>query len=607
MCGIFGYIGTDNHAALKAIYALRDLEYRGYDSWGIAVLPSSSGKKTKREASSRKPFFVRKGVGKISDIQEEHFMDKEGAVALGHTRWATHGGVSRLNAHPHFNNDATVAVVHNGIIENANELKKEIVHRLKKDVFVSKTDTEVIPHLIDIYMKRGFSFERAFVAACRRLKGRFAFVAMNAGAPYILAARVGSPLVAGKGDDGIYLASDIPAFLDYTNLVRFFENGEYAKVSQEGITFYNIKTGKLSQKSRFEKTQWSKELATKKGYPHFMLKEIFEQPTCLEDALSFSFPQIKEAAQRFKKANNVFFTACGTAAHMGIIGTYLLSEAGRTSSQLVYASEFAHILPFLNSRSVLCGITQSGETADLLDVLERAKKKRTPVVSFVNVRGSTAERESTLTIPLNAGPEKAVASTKAAASQLLLLAVLAHAIGGKAEEGKKKAHSAVKRIDEWLTPAYSRKIKRIAKRIIEKDNLYVLGKSFNYPIALEAALKIKEVSYIHAEGFAAGELKHGTIALIEKGTPCILLVSNDEYKADMLSAAEELKARGAYIIGIAPERYSIFNSFIKVPEMGMITSLAHMIAAQLFAYHCAVLRGHNPDKPRNLAKSVTVK
>ncbi|MBI2109495.1 MAG: glutamine--fructose-6-phosphate transaminase (isomerizing) [Parcubacteria group bacterium] len=593
MCGIFAYVGNDNQSVLKAVRGLKDLEYRGYDSWGVAV-------------KTPQGFFIRKETGKISNIPETDFEKHEGTMSIGHTRWATHGGVSAYNAHPHFNRDKSLVVVHNGIIENHDALREEIAAVFGNDVFRSETDTEVIPLLIDICMERGLSFENAFTEVCKKLHGRFAFVALHKDEPYMLAARDGSPLVMGLAEGEYFIASDTPAFLDYTNEVYFFDNGEYAKISKDAVTFFNLLSGNHVEKKK-EKILWEKESASKGGHPHFMLKEILDQRELIENTVRLGGPAVSKAAQTLEKADNIFFTAMGTAAHMGMVGEYLFSRIAKKSVQAVYAAEFDKVLPFINKQSLVCGISQSGETADLLEAFKTTKKKGGKIMSVINVRGSSAERESFLSVPVNAGPERAVASTKAATAQFTILTLLAYALIGKRMQGEKKLTNASHAIKKWLTQELLIHISHIVETIKHNEDLYVIGKSVNYPIALEAALKIKEVSYIHAEGFAAGELKHGTLALIEKGTPCVVLVSNDEYKQDVLNAAQELKARGATIIGISPEAHPVFDHTIVTPDLENETPMALMISSQILAYYLATLRGLDPDKPRNLAKSVTVK
>ena len=578
---------------LKTVKGLKDLEYRGYDSWGVA-------------AKSPQGLYFKKSVGKISAVTDEDFKNVDGSISIGHTRWATHGGVAERNAHPHFSRDKAIAVVHNGIIENHEELKNELRSLWGNDFLVSETDTEVIPLLIELFMGRGSSFEEAFFKTAHKLEGRFAFVAIHKSEPFILAARDGSPLVVGVGKNEHFLSSDAPAFLDYTSKVYFFDNGEYAKITPEDVSFFDLKTGKKNRKKP-EILPWEKELATKGGHPHFMFKEILEERELIKNTVSIATPFVKKAVPFFKSAENVFFTAMGTAANMGMAAEYVFSRVAHRLVRPVYAAEFDKVIPFLNKKSIVCGISQSGETADLLEAFKSAQKKKAQLLSIINVRGSSAERESLLSIPINAGPEKAVASTKTALAQLAVLTFLAYALSGKTKKGEQVLTKAHEAIEKWLSSDLIREVFLVAKDSMDARDLFVIGKSVNYPIALEAALKIKEVSYIHAEGFAAGELKHGTIALIEQGTPCVVLVSDDEYKNDVLSSAQELKARGACIIGIAPEPNAVFDKYIRVPALGDTTSFPLMIVAHILAYHLAVLRGKDPDKPRNLAKSVTVK
>jgi len=593
MCGIFGYIGDDENSAVKAIRGIKDLEYRGYDSWGIIV-------KTPNK------IFYKKGLGKVSDISEDNFKSVNGTMALGHTRWATHGKVCIPNTHPHFNQDRTLAVVHNGIVENYQELKTEIENKSKAQIFRSQTDTEVIPHLINFFLHDGISFEEAVMRTCRKLKGRFAFVATHKDYPFIMVARSGSPLVVGIGDGEYFVASDTPAFLDYTQTVNYMGDGECAKMSHGGISFFNFHNGKKVTKEN-KIISWSKSDASKKKWNHFMIKEIMEQKESLERARNQKKEDITKAVEIVKQSSSVYLVGCGTAAHVCMGAEYMFSDIAGTRISFAHASEFHKYLPFLNNKSLVIPVTQSGETADVLEIIEAAKKKKSKILSIINVRGSSVERESHHFLPINAGPEIAVASTKAATSQMITFLALTFALADKTRQGNHALKKYISAINAWLTKELLKDIKGIAKRIVATDRLFVIGKSSNYPAALEAALKIKEVSYIHAEGLAAAELKHGPIALVEKGTPCIALLANDEYKNDVLNNVEELKARGAFMIGIGPEKNKIFDRFIQVPDIGHASSVVNIIATQILAYYLATLRGLDPDKPRNLAKSVTVK
>lgn len=599
MCGIFGYIGdTKKTVALMTNKALCELEYRGYDSWGIA-------------AETEDGMFSTKAVGKISLAPTDELKGVLGKMAIGHSRWATHGAVTEVNAHPHFNSAHTIAVIHNGIVENHEEIRSFLRSKLgaviADKLFVSETDTEVIPHLIDYFIaKEGKTFEAAFVEAGRMLEGRFAVVVMKIGEPYLLAMRDGSPLVIGKGTHEFFLASDVPAFLDDTRTVLYPGDNEYVKVSADAILSRELATGKKVDHEWVTIT-WDKGSATKEGYPHYMLKEIMEQPLALDKAIRQEDSKLEEFARLMKESEHLFFIGCGTAAKMAKLGElYAARVAGKLATAYV-GSEFAAYGQFLNKKSTIFAVSQSGETADVLEGLRVAEKEGARIVSLLNVVGSSIDRMSKKTLFINAGPEIAVASTKAATAQIAVLILIAHALGKKLPEGKHLLRGAVKDIKSWLTPDLSREIKKIATILVTKQDLYIIGRGLNAPIAQEAAIKIQEVSYLHAEGFPGGELKHGPIALIEQGTPVIALIPNDETKRDMESNTMELRSRGAHIIGIAPENSKLFDEWIQVPDLGLASPIASIIPIQLLAYHLAVLRGNDPDKPRNLAKSVTVK
>lgn len=626
MCGIFGYVGTrSGDVALLTHRALRDLEYRGYDSWGIAAQMTDG-------------LYLRKSIGKISDANEQELRGISGKMAIGHSRWATHGGVSEVNSHPHFNRDKTIAVIHNGIVENHNELRAFLLARLglkHAELFVSETDTEVIPHLIDYFLtKEGKNFEQAFVAAGKMLEGRYAVVVMKKDEPYLLAMRDGSPLVVGVGEDDYYLASDVPAFLDHTRTVCYPGDREYLKVFADSMMMRSLEDGEKVEPQWLTIT-WDKSSATKDGHPHYMLKEILEQPLALDKAIHQEDEKLLTAAKLMKEAEHCFFIGCGTAAKMAKLGElYAASIGGRQTTAFV-GSEFQPYEQFLDRKSVLFAVSQSGETADVLEALSIGKKKGTKIVSLLNVVGSSMDRMSDQKLFINTGPEIAVASTKAATAQIAVLILLAHALAKngkeKLAEGKHLLRKVVKEIKAWLTPDLSYEVQKVAEHLIQGRNeiqglalvgtsgkpdlglhqplndLYIIGRGLNAPIAHEAAIKIQEVSYIHAEGFPGGELKHGPIALIQKGTPVIALIANDETKRDMESNTMELKSRGAYIIGIAPTHSPLFDEWIQVPDLGVASPIASLIPIQLLAYHLAVLRGNDPDKPRNLAKSVTVK
>ena len=587
MCGIFGYLGKRDNALELVIKGLQKLEYRGYDSWGVAT--DLKGK-----------LFVEKKVGKISEANLDDFKDKKTKLAIGHTRWATHGGVTDVNAHPHFDPDKTIAVVHNGIIENYQEIKKE----LGPENFVSETDTEVIAHLIAKYRK-DLSFKEAVLKAVQRLEGRYAIVVLNVGENRLIAARRGSPLIVGIGKDEYFLASDIPAFLEYTQDVNYLDDNEMIIVNN-GVEFLNLETGEPIKK-RLINIDWQAESAEKGEYDHFMLKEIMEQKDCILRAINQETDEIMHIAQQIKDSRGCFLSGAGTAGKVCMAGEYFFSIIAHRHVNFAPASEFPIYHHFLRPESLLIVVSQSGETADVLEAMEVAKKKGAKVLSIVNVEGSTIARQSDFSLHIKAGPEKAVASTKAATSQMALLLLIATAMRGELQEGRRILAEVASKINDMMNPRFLTYIKSVAEKFKDQENAYIIGKAENYPMALEAAIKIQEVSYVHAEGFAAGELKHGPIALITEGTPCISLIANDEVRQDVVNNTLELKARGAYIIGISPEKEECFDEWIKVPDVSHASPIANLIPIQLLAYYLATLRGCNPDMPRNLAKSVTVK
>ncbi|MBN2087594.1 glutamine--fructose-6-phosphate transaminase (isomerizing) [Candidatus Peregrinibacteria bacterium] len=587
MCGIFGYIGKKENSLEIVIKGLQKLEYRGYDSWGVAT-----------EIDGQ--LFIEKKVGKISEAKTDDFHDKKCQFAIGHTRWATHGGVTDINAHPHFSSDKTIAVVHNGIIENYEELRDE----LGRDNFISQTDSEVVAQLIAKFRKE-MSFKDAVLAAINKLKGRYAIVVMNVGENYLIAARRGSPLIVGVGDGEYFLASDIPAFLEYTQNVNYLDDDEMVIVDGN-VEFINLTTGRSVEK-RLINIDWKAEGAEKGEYDHYMLKEIMEQKDSILRAINQDTDEIMHIAQQIKKSRGCFFSGCGTAGKVCMAGEYFFSLIANRHVNFAPASEFPVYHHFLRPESLLVVVSQSGETADVLEAMDAAKSKNAKVLSIVNAEGSTIARQSDFSLHIKAGPEKAVASTKAATSQMALLMLIATAMVDELQEGRRQLAEVASKINDMLNPRFLTYIKAVAEKIKDHENCYIIGKAENYPMALEAAIKIQEVSYVHAEGFAAGELKHGPIALVTDGTPCIALVANDEVKNDTINNTIELKARGAHIIGISPEKHEVFDDWIKVPDVGIASPLVNIIPTQLLAYYIAVLRGLDPDMPRNLAKSVTVK
>ncbi len=597
MCGIFGYVGKrEEEVAVKAYFALRDLEYRGYDSWGIA-------------APMKGELKLLRAVGKISEKSESDFSGIVGKMSIGHSRWATHGGVLEKNAHPQLSRDKSIAVIHNGIIENHHELRRHLVEVTgipESELFLSDTDTEVIPQLIAHFMSTGKTFEAAFSETGKMLEGRYAIVAMRQGESYLMAMRVGSPMVIGKSDEGYYVASDVPAFIDHTRVVAYPGDAVSIKLRAEDILFRDQKTGEKVD-PEWRTITWDKVSATKDGYAHYMLKEILEQPHSLDQAIRQDDEKLMDIVQLLKSSPNLFFIGCGTAAKMAKLGELYLAKLGGKLASTFVGSEFSAYIPFLDKRSILFAVSQSGETADVLEALAAAKKHGSKIISLLNVVDSSIDRTSHRSLYINAGPEIAVASTKAATAQIAVLLLLAYAAGGKLSEGKHLLRGVVRDIRAWLLGDIVHDTRKVAEKLRLATDLYIIGRGLSAPIAHEAAIKIQEVSYIHAEGFPGGELKHGPIALIGAGTPVIAIIPNDETKRDMQSNTTELKSRGAYIIGIAPENDMLFDEWIPVPDLGLASPIASLIPIQLLAYHLALLKGNDPDKPRNLAKSVTVK
>ncbi len=586
MCGIIAYKGKED-ATKIVIEGLKKLEYRGYDSWGIASLD--------------KELNVFKEVGRIGEFKADEVKLGSGNIALGHTRWATHGGVTISNAHPQVDCKEDIIVVHNGIIENYQEIKNELIKKGHK--FRSETDTEVIAHFIEENAKTGI--KEAVIKLSKTIKGRNAIVFFYKPTKELFALKKGAPLVVGISDSGKFIASDVPAFIEHTKKVIFLDDDEGVEINEEAIVFNSINGNIINKKT--ETITWDIEQAKKGKYESFTIKEIMEQPQTISMAAVQDEAKIKQFSSMIKSAYGSFLIGCGTASYAALLGTYLFSKIVKKHINFVVASEFPDYQHFLTDKSLVIAVSQSGETADIMEAVETAKKHGSKVASIVNVMGSSLMRKSDYSFLMRAGPEISVVSTKAFTSQMAVLLLLAYATADRLGEGKRLLDETSEKINEILKPESLDKIKRLAERLKNEKHIYVIGKGANYPIALETALKIKEISYIHAEGFASGELKHGVIALIEKATPCIAIVSNDEHKKDVISGAMEVKARGGFIIGISPENNQAFDYWIKVPDCGDASPIANVIPAQLLAYYLAKLLNKDLDKPRNLAKSVTVK
>jgi glucosamine--fructose-6-phosphate aminotransferase (isomerizing) len=590
MCGIIGYIGREN--ALPIIFnGLKHLEYRGYDSVGICAINGDG-------------LIVKKSVGKVEDVHKKlNLLEPPSNLAIGHTRWATHSAVTDENAHPYVDCKMEIAVVHNGIIENYEELREKLIEKGHK--FKTVTDTEVVPHLIEEELKKGKNFEKACMDAMKLLDGSYAIAIVKKGENKIVAVRKASPLVVGIADCGYFVASDIPAFIEHTKKVVYLYDYDFVILTPEKFEVFNLLEGKKVER-KIDRIDWDIEKVNKGEFEHFMMKEIAEQIETVKRATQQDKMVIDNVIEEMKKAKKIFLIGCGSSYHSCLAASYIFSKIANLHVNSYLASEFQNFENFLNHETLVIAVSQSGETFDVLEAVRAAKKRGSKIISIINVIGSSLARESDVFLPMNAGPEICVLSTKTYTSQLALLSLLAYAFAGKYEEGKKKLTYLWNVIYNLTSRTARDKIRELAEKLKDKEHIFCIGRGLQYPTALEAALKIKEVSYIHAEAFAGGELKHGTIALIEKNTPSIIFVSEENGK-EILSNAMEIKSRGGYIIGISQKNSEVFDFWIKVPECGNENPIVQIIPIQILAYQLAILRGCDPDHPKNLAKSVTVK
>jgi glucosamine--fructose-6-phosphate aminotransferase (isomerizing) len=608
MCGIVGYVG-DQEAVPILLDGLRRLEYRGYDSAGVAVLHDGV-------------IEVRRSVGKLANL-EKALADRaiHGRTGIGHTRWATHGKPSEQNAHPH-RSDGCV-LVHNGIIENYVALKRE----LQRDGhhFQSETDTEVVAHLIGRHMKRGVSLVEAVRAATREIRGSYAIAAICEREPQTLvAARSGCPLVIGQCAGATLVASDVMAMLAHTRAVTYLEEGDVALMTPSQVSITDAAGAPVRR--AVTRVSWDAAAAEKGGYPHFMLKEIFEQPQAIRDTMRgrYTFetgeadlPDIGLTDEQFAQIGRIWIVACGTSWHAGLVGKYLIEEMVRTPVQVDIGSEFRYRNPLVEKDDLFVTISQSGETADTLAAAREATQRGARVVSIVNVVGSTLARESDGVLYTHCGPEIGVASTKAFTAQLAALYLLALHLARvrgvlNVNDGRVwlERFVALPLLVEQILKRDG-EVQAIAKRYYEKRNFLYLGRGINYPIALEGALKLKEISYIHAEGYAAGEMKHGPIALIDQDMPVVVLAPRDRLYEKTVSNLMEVQARNAPVIALVSEGErdlgNVADAVFTIPEVpALLTPILFTVVLQLLAYHIAVLRGTDVDQPRNLAKSVTV-
>lgn len=602
MCGIAGIVSSHNISD-RLFRCIKNLEYRGYDSCGVAIL-------------SEQGIEVRKNIGSVDDVDKvEHLSEPQGNIGLAHTRWATHGGVTKMNSHPHCSNDKAFAVIHNGIISNYRALKEELIR--KGHLFLSETDTEVIPHLLEDAYQEEQDVERALLAALNRLEGTYAFACITTYAPgSIFCARKESPLVIGIGSDAMFLGSDINSFIEYTRDIVFLKDYEYAVLSQDNYVIKEIKTGERVQRD-VQHITWSAGAAQKGGFPTFMLKEIHEQPDTVRTALYIDSADIQRLAQMIAEKKRTYLVGVGTTSFVSLVGQYYFSALAKKYLPMVSSDEFEYVAEVDPDTLILCS-SQSGETYDTLKALRFAKRRGAASAAIVNVVGSSLSREVDYAIMQSSGPEICVLSTKAAISQMTILLRVALELGklnGALSEAQyhdyqkqlKILPDAIQQVLDYRIGV----IRRIANLHCQVKNWLFLGRGIYMAIALESALKMKEVTYQHAEGMAGGFMKHGTISLIDKEMNTLVLVppqeEHDLYEAT-LSNVEEVKARGGFVVGFhygKPD--SLFNEEVIFPETPpLIAPLLELIGAQLFAYFSAVTLGRNIDKPRSLAKSVTV-
>jgi glucosamine--fructose-6-phosphate aminotransferase (isomerizing) len=592
MCGIFGYVGARTDAPQLVLHGLKQLEYRGYDSWGIAVPRDGA-------------IVVEKRTGKIGEARTTL---PPSSIGLGHTRWATHGGVTDVNAHPHLDCGGRLAIIHNGIVQNHGELRRELIDR--GHAFRSETDTEVVAHLLEEELGRlGDGPERlvqALMATFRRLEGLNAIAALEVQSGCLAAAKSGSPLALGWAADGMLLASDYAALLEHTRRITFLDERQAALLTPNGIAVFDVASGARLTPTVAE-VEWSAEQAELQGFPDFMSKEIQEQPHVLRRIARERRRDAQQLAGLIRQAAEVHLVGCGTAAHAAMAGQYLLARVAGRRAFYANGSEFGYLDRFLGPGALAIALSQSGETIDVIDSVRAAKERGASLAAVVNVEGSTLYRLADHAVLLGAGPERCVLATKSFTAKLAVLLLTAYALDGRIDEAADLLERAATEIEALLSDWRRDYVRQIAEQIYRDEHLYVIGRGPSYPLALEAALKVKEVSYVHAEGFAGGELKHGVIALIEQGTPCLALVPNDDTHDDILSSAMQVRARGGLIVGIGPRPSEGFDFHIPIADLGEASGIVQAVPAQLLGYYLALLRGHDPDKPRNLAKSVTVK
>ncbi|MHA1861073.1 MAG: glutamine--fructose-6-phosphate transaminase (isomerizing) [Candidatus Ranarchaeia archaeon] len=614
MCGIIGATTTDQHVATVLLEALKRLEYRGYDSVGMAT--QTNGR-----------LIIKKDAGKIEYVHQRiNFLTLQGTTGIGHTRWATHGPPTRQNSHPHTDCTQEIAVVHNGIVENYLSLKQML--QKNGHVFKSDTDTEVIAHLIEYYLQDHNNFLQAFQYALKQIRGYYAVLAINAHKPNtIIAARNGSPLVIGRASKATYAASDIPAFLSLTNEVQYLHDGEVAILTPGHAKIIQLQTGQPVKRNTSRIT-WTLDQAQKGGYPHFMIKEIHEQPKAIQQTLATPEEPLRKMAQDINDTNRVFAIAAGTSYHACLAGGYMLTHLTRTPVHPVVSSEFkTYMHELVDSETVVLAVSQSGESVDTLDAARHAKKQGAKVYAITNVTGSSLTRIADITFITAAGPEIGVAATKTFTVQLISLARLSLIAAKQRETITQNKYQRYMRalhytptIINGLMSTQENKIKRIAQQISNKPSAFFLGRGISTTTALEGALKLKEIAYVHAEGYPAGESKHGPIALVEQGFPVIVIAPPGKSYHHIQGNIHEMKARGASIITVTQdgrtkeELAPLSDHIISIPPPStsksafpeLLTPITYITPLQLLAYYAAIARGYDPDFPRNLAKSCVV-
>ncbi|HEY7367568.1 MAG TPA: glutamine--fructose-6-phosphate transaminase (isomerizing) [Nitrosopumilaceae archaeon] len=586
MCSIIGYYGNDSAAPIL-VNGLKRMEYRGYDSVGVA---------TKSDGTIQ----VRKGVGKVTEVNNSVRLDKlPGRVGIGHTRWATHGKVTEANAHPHPSSSGKIAIVHNGIIENFKELKEDLQKNGYN--FLSETDSEVIANLLQKYYEQTSDVKKSIINTVSKLRGHYAFVAMFENGT-LAAARFHEPMIIGIGKDDYFLSSDVLGFIEKTDDVIYIDNGNFVLLDQSGLQICDFNGNPV----KHQITKVSKEFADayKGDYAHFTLKEISEQPETILRAGEKTQAEIEFASDFIKHAKTVYITGSGTSYNAALVAKYLMSKYAKIKIEPIISSELPTLPDSIESNSILIAISQSGESADVLEAVNIAKKSNAKILSIANHKNSTLVHESSLFLGMNCGPEIGVAATKSFTSQLAIL----YKITDKLCDGCLQLN--FKKVSDSIAQVLSNhsKIQAISKDLKNITDIYVLGRGIHYPIASEAALKLKELTYIHAEGIPGGELKHGPLALMDSNVYVIILNPNDSTYSDTLTSASEIKARGAKIIGISDKKSDIYDYWIEIPSISeSMFPMIEIIPIQLLAYYSAIEKDTDPDYPRNLAKSVTVK